>query len=147
MLYIFENYLDYFLFTSSGQVREESSSHCLLPDSPLNFNSQYYFVGLESFVSSTLNYTVSGSVLEYNITNLSPTTCTFPSSECSIPLSDLPGGEDVCILATLQDQEGFPLNYTSTSTRAHRQRVAGWILLGIVAVLSLLVGWNLQLYT
>ena len=127
MLYIFENYLDYILFTSSGQVREESFSHCLLPDSPLNFtlsavdNNQYYFVGLESFVSSTLNYTVSGSVLEYNITNLSPTTCTFPSSECSIPLSDLPGGEDVCILATLQDQEGFwSLIYTSTSTRAHQ---------------------------
>ena len=101
--------LNYFRSTSS---REESSSHCPHPDSPLDFtldNSRYYLTG------SALS--PQHSVRKCTGT---PITSTFPSSKCSV-LSDLPEGEDMCFLAT-QDQEGFlSLNYTSTSTHAHKQ--------------------------
>ena len=131
MIHIFSDHLHYFQFISTGQVHEVVSSYCLSPQMPLNFTlpgsaveeDQFFFVGLESFSTTTINYTITGEQLKYNTTSLFPTTCTFPATDCSISLS---GGEDVCILAQLQDKNIFiPLNYTTQSQRRDKQ---GWTL-------------------
>ena len=119
MIHIFSDHLDYFRFISTGQVSKVVSSYCLSPPMPLNFTlpgsaveeDQFFLVGLESFATTTTNYTVTGELLKYNVTSLSPTNCTFPATNCSISLS---GGEDVCILAQLQDKNFIPLNYATT---------------------------------
>ena len=121
MIYIFSNHSNYLQFISTGLVREAVFSYCLSPPLPLNFTlsvsaaekDQYYFVGLESFVTTIINYTATGDLLKYNISSLSPTTCTFPTTNCSISLS---GREDVCILAQLQETSKFiPLDYATLS--------------------------------
>ena len=121
MIHIFSNHSNYLQFISAGLAHEANFSYCLSPPLPLNFKlsvsaaeeDQYYFVGLKSFVDTTINYTATGDLLKYNISSLSPTTCTFPTTNCSISLS---GREDVCILAQLQETNKFiPLDYATLS--------------------------------
>ena len=136
MVHIFSDHSNYLQFISTGLVLEAVFSYCLSPALPLNFTisvsaaeeDQYYFVGLESSANTTINSTASGDLLKYNITTLSPTTCTFPTTNCSISLS---GGEDMCILAQLQDVNKFiSLNYTTQSQRAYIQSITGIVLIG-----------------
>ena len=123
-IYIFNDYSNFFEFNSTGQVHEAITSHDLSMALPSNFTitakeDQYYFVGVKSFATTIINYTTTGDLIKYNISSLSPTRCTFPTINCSISLS---GGEDVCILAQLQDADKFiSLNYTTQSQREYIQ--------------------------
>ena len=146
MIYIFSNYSNYLQFISTGLAHEAVFSYCLYPPLPLNFmisvlatkKDQYYFVGLQSFATTTINYTATGDLLKYNVSSLSPTRCSFPATDCSISLS---GGEDVCILAQLQDANKFiSLNHTTQSQREHTQFIAGFTLIGS-SILVLIIGF------
>ena len=119
-IHVFTDYTNYFNFILTGQVLFEDSSHCLSAGS-VNFTlsamniNQYYFVGLKSSID--LNYTRISNILEYNITNLSSTNCTFSSaaSECLISLDNSRSG-DLCVLASLLHTEFhvfISLNYTT----------------------------------
>ena len=145
MIHIFSNHSNYFQFISTGLVREAVFSYCLSQPLPLSFTlsvsaaeeDQYYFVGLKSFINTTIDYTATGDLLKYSTTTLSPTTCTFPTTDCSISLS---GSEDVCILAQLQDMNKFiSLNYTTQSRREYIQVIAGIVLIGSCPLLCFII--------
>lgn len=145
LIHIFSSPSDYRFFISEQGFYTQSFSYCLPPDSPLNFDlsatgsNKYYFVGMENFASTTLNYTVTGRVLKYDVTNLSCTRCNFPAT-CSISLSDYSGGEDVCILAALQTADKFvTIDYTTHSDRKEKQMLAYYVISGIIWVLSVLL--------
>lgn len=110
LVYIFQNSTSYFEFVTNKQVSNATTT-CLPSDSSTNITvsaeneDQYYFIGLMNIIPEiTINYTVTGKLLRYNVTGLSPITCSLTSSSpnCSVPLQDLPSGEDVCIVGTLQ---------------------------------------------
>ena len=132
-VHIFNDYTSF----SKEQVSRAISSYCLLQTSPLYFTisaakeDQYYFVALESFFTATIKYTVAGEVLKYNVTSLPKKRCTFSANTCSISLSDYPGGEDVCIIATLQETvKFFLLHYIAElSLRRRIQEIALWVIL------------------
>ena len=99
----------------------EAISYCLLHNSSVNFTlsaveqEQYYFVALESFVNTSITYTVAGDLLRYITTSLPRTRC---ATNCSISLSDYPGGEDVCIIAAVKEtNEPVYYNYTTQLSR------------------------------
>ena len=144
MIYTFSNHSNYLQFISTGLVREAIFSYCLSPALPLNFtlsvsateNDQFYFVGLESFATTMINYTATGDLLKYNTTSLSPTRCTFPATNCSISLSRA-RGEDVCILAQILETNKFILlNYDTFSQRISIQLIA----IEVILLVCLLIG-------
>lgn len=140
-VYIFTNPSNYFGFIAR-EVHNLNLSYCLPPDSPLNFtltahqNNKYYFVGVENFASTIFNYTVTGRILQYNVTDLSSTTCTFPTHQftsCSISLSDYPEDKDVCILATSQDaNNSVTLSYVTQYYRRQRRWRVVYAMMGVV---------------
>ena len=111
-------------FLASGHARIPSESYCLSLNEPLaiQLNSSdgdsYYFVGLESFVSATLNHTVSKDLLEYDITNADNVSCTLStsSSDCTISLNG--EGQEVCVLASLQHTNNTFIYYINHSSDA-----------------------------
>ena len=123
---IFLDYTDYTEFLTSGHARNPNKSHCLSSNEPLDFElnsfdgDSYHFVGLKSFVSATLNYTVSKELLEYDVTNASNVSCTISpsSSECTISLNG--EGQEMCVLASLQHTNNtfITLSYESNSRLA-----------------------------
>ena len=143
-IYIFNDHSNYFQFISTGQVRKAITSYCLTPPKALNFtipespvekdHGQYYFVGLKSFASMTINYTATGDLLKYNTTGLSPKRCRFPTTDCSISLHTTSG--DVCILAHLLEMNKFvPLNYVTQSQRRDKQATVVWVTWTVSAVI------------
>ena len=146
-VYNFSNNADYNYFTSTGQVRE-AMSYCIPSTSPLNFTlsavkkDQHYFVGLESFVTTKFSYTVTGTVLKYNVSSLPPTGCSFPSSNCNITWFDYPAGEAVCILAQLQGSNNLDnfetLTYTVQSRKSESLRYSLRVMLGFIGVTVIL---------
>lgn len=125
-VYVFAEYSHYFQFVLTGFATRVLLSECLPPNSTESLNislesskNQYFFVGLESHVSTIINYTVARDTMEYNVSNLTPTSCVFsvPSSvKCSIPLENYPGGQKVCSLAILQEEDAFiAMAYSSRS--------------------------------
>ena len=144
-IHVFNDHQNYFRFISTGLRREVVLSYCLSPPLPLSFTvpkqaatqDRHYYVGLESFATTTITYRATGDLIKHNTTGLSPTTCTFPTTDCSISLS---GGKDVCILAQLEDTEFIPLSYTThaRSQQGHMHSAAGWTFVGISFLFSLL---------
>ena len=147
-IHIFVLYVDYFQFILTGHVSNDSRSFCVPPDqlhanlttvsltvSLFPSSPVYYFIGVKGLSSTTLNYTVFSDVLEYDITNLSPTTCEFSklSQTCSIPLGKYPGNQEVCFLASLKQQtEAFTLiSITTSSQKARVQYIFGITILSI----------------
>lgn len=128
-VYVFNGLSKYSKFLESGDVSTIRTSNCLSSSKPLNFTLstayiKYYFVGLESHSSATLNITVTGEILEYNITNLSTTECNFSSQapQCSVQLHHHPSGQEICLLASLQDTDTFvSLSYYSAQPHNHRE--------------------------
>ena len=105
---------------ATGQVNE-AISYCLLHNSSVNFTlsavekEQYYSVALESFVNTSITYTVAGDLLRYNTTSLPRTRC---ATNCFISLSDYPGGDDMCIIAAVKEtNEPVYCNYTTQLSR------------------------------
>ena len=124
-IHVFTNYANYFYFIITGLVHFAYSSICLSAESSENFTlsatdiDQYFFVGLKSSID--LNYTRISNILEYDITNLSSTNCTFSSasSECLVSLDNSRSG-DTCVFASLLQTEFhvyIPLNYTTESRK------------------------------
>ena len=97
-VHVFGRYSNYQQFLLNGDVSELASSYCINSTERLDFKilsqdkNQYFFIGLESLSSTTLDYTVIRNVLEYNVSNSTrpPTTCAF-STSCSISLDNYPG--------------------------------------------------------
>lgn len=128
---VFRNRASYLEFLLTGDVSTQASSGCITSNGVSYFKvaasqlQEYFFIGLEGLSSTTLNYTIIRDVLEYNITNLSSTLCTF-STPCSISL-DYPGGQEVCVLASLQESDFITLNYFTVSYRYNMQFTAALV--------------------
>lgn len=118
-IHIFTDYSNYYYFILTGQVILEHSSHCLPAGSSVNFtltavdSNIYFFVGLKSSMDINYNVMMIRNILEYDITDLSPTNCTFSpaSSECSLSL------DNFCVLASILQTEYVTLHYTPKSTK------------------------------
>ena len=125
---VFLTYSDFTAFLASGLIANANASYCLPPASSITFtlsakDNLHYFVGLQSFQSSVIDYTMQGNIREYDITDIATTVCTFPSSSCSI--ANPPGGQDMCILASLELSDTFvTLNYTSEQSDRYRAQLA-----------------------
>ena len=162
MVHIFNSYSNYYQFFTSGHVHE-AISYCLPHNAPLNFNisaieeDRYYFLALESFANTTIRFRITGDLLKYNVTSLPRTTCIFLSTNCSISLSGYPRGEDVCIIATLQETNKFVyqnVNYTTQlSKRWKTQKIAYWVFIAlsfglpfILVIIMLLLTISLYYY-
>ena len=136
---VFLTYSDFTAFLASGLIANENASYCLPPASSITFilstnGNLHYFVGLQSFQSSVIDYTMQGHIREYDVTDMSTTVCTFPSSSCSI--DNPPGGQDMCILASLQLSDTFiTLNYTSEQSDRYRAQFAFAIITGILIII------------
>ena len=136
-IFIFQDHSDYLQFISTGLINPEglTRSHCISTTSGVNFTlsavyaNVYYFIALNSSEFATLNYTVTGDVLEYDVIGLSPSTCTFPASNCSLSLN---GDSEICILASLLNQDTFlALDYTTSSRKHTMQSNATWTMCGL----------------
>ena len=94
----------------------------------------HYFVGLKGLQSAVVDFTLIADVMRYNITELTATSCTFPTSHCSItPNHD---SQDVCILAwTMQSEVFTTLQYDSGSSRHLAQVIFSWIMLSFAIIL------------
>ena len=139
-LYIFHDF-DNYIKWKNGIAQRESSSYCLPPDSPLTLTLskvRYYFVGLETNVPITLNYTVTGTVLKYNTNTNYIYTLHFQDMNgydtCSLSLPD-DYNETVCILATADGH--LTLHYTHDGGSPHE--IAAFVIYGIGFFLFLLV--------
>ena len=105
---VFLDYSNYMEFLTSGHARNPSESHCLSPKEHLAFRlnssngNSYNFVGLKSFVSTLINYSVTKDLLKYDITKANNVSCILStsSSDCTIFLNS--EGQEVCVLASLQ---------------------------------------------
>ena len=142
-IYIFSTHSDYAEFLQTGEARN-AVSYCLYPTSPLNFTlsagDQYYFVGLKSFATTMINYTVMGDLLNYDVTGLSQTTCSFSAAGnyCPISLQDYPANESICILAALIDSHNFySLTYTAVLSTKHYPK-AFFALIGVFVSLFII---------
>lgn len=93
--------------------------------SALNEN-RYYFIQVRGFDFATLFYGVSGNMLEYNVSNLSPIICPPSNITCMVSLSQFSGDEDVCVLASLHDRPYVSLNFTKGKTLQSHVITAGW---------------------
>ena len=149
-IFIFQDHLDYLQFISTGLINLEVSSHCVSPTSGVNFTlsavdaNAYYFIALNSHESATLNYTVTGDVLEYDVNGLSPSTCTFPVSDCSVSLNHnrTAGDSEICILASLLNPDTFlALNYTTSSWKHTMQTIVTLTMCGLCIGPLLLAGF------
>jgi hypothetical protein len=108
--------------------------------------SMYYFIGLWGSASTTIDYSITGRILEYIADGLSTITCTFPLKEipssgdiydiqetevCVIDL-DYPSDQEICVLVSLQQSESSfvdTLRYSHPEeNKAHRN--ATWTMLG-----------------
>ena len=114
-IFIFLNYSKYVEFLSSGYANDPSEAYCLSSNEPLHFQlnssnrDSYRFVGLKSFESTTLNYTVSKDLLKYDITDEFRHTCTITTSlpACSLISTNFQKGQEVCFLASLRFTHAF----------------------------------------
>jgi hypothetical protein len=98
-----------------------------------DYQTRYYFIGLESLYNSTLNYIIDIKTLEYNTTNLSSQICNFTrlATHCSISLSHYPSSQDICLLALLEDTDTFiTINYFALSHKYRMYFVATLIMWG-----------------
>ena len=144
---VFLTYSDFTAFLASGLIANANASYCLPPASSITFtlsakDNLHYFVGLQSFQSSVIDYAMQGNIKEYDVTDMTTTVCTFPSSSCSI--INPPGGQDMCILASLQLSDTFvTLKYTSEQSDRYKAQFAFAIItpiaLAALLILSLIV--------
>ena len=103
---IYSDYIPYWKH-ANGHVKR---SICLPPAELQSFSvnssdeDKYYFIGLESFESTILNYTVFKDLLEYEVSGLSQSTCTFSitSPDCEI-LLNYPSDQEICVFAQSDD--------------------------------------------
>ena len=125
-VHVFGRHSNYQQFLLEGDVSELASSYCISSTERLDFKilsqdkNQYFFIGLESLSSATLDYTVIRNVLKYNVSNSTrpPTTCAF-STSCSISLDNYPGagGQEVCVLASVQESDFTFFKYNTVLHR------------------------------
>lgn len=112
-VHVFLNYSDYIEFLSLGRARNPSKSYCLSPNEPLVFQlnsfdrDSYYFVGLKSLNSTTLNYTTFKDLLEYNITSANNVSCALSLLPSVCFQHRYPEGQEVCVLASLPHSNTF----------------------------------------
>ncbi len=143
MAYIFHDSVNYFEFIRTGKVNQANAT-CLPSASTVSImvsaedEDQYLFIGVKSFVQATIDYTVIGGTLIYNVILSPPTMCSLSllSPECSISLAYLPSGQNICILANLQfTSDSFTiLDIFSLSHRHATQTETMWTVLGAVAI-------------
>ena len=137
---VFLTYSDFTAFLVSGFIANSNASYCLSPASSVTFTisaddqNLHYFVGLKGLQSAVVDFTLIADVMRYNITELTATSCTFPTSHCSItPNHD---SQDVCILAwTMQSEVFTTLQYDSGSSRHLAQVIFSWIMLSFAIIL------------
>ena len=140
---VFHTYNDFTAFLASGLIARANVSYCLPPASSITFtlsasDNLHYFVGIQSFQSSVINYTMQGNIREYDVTNMTTTVCTFPSSSCSI--DNPPGGQDMCILTSLQLSDTFvTLNYTSEGSDRYWAQLIFAVIIPIVLSMIVLI--------
>ena len=141
---VFLTYSDFTAFLASGLIANANASYCLLPASPISFtlsanDNLHYFVGLQSYQSSVIDYTMQGNIREYDVTDMITTVCIFPSSSCSI--DNPPGGQDMCILASLQLSDTFiTLNYISEQSDRYRaQEAFAYITAGALCITMIIL--------
>ena len=75
---VFLTYSDFTAFLASGLIANANASYCLSPASSITFtlsakDNLHYFVGLKSFQSSLIDYTMQGNIREYDVTNMTTT--------------------------------------------------------------------------
>ena len=147
-VHVFTRRNKYQQFLLNGDVSKLASSYCINSTKVLDLNifshrHQYFFIGLESLSSATLDYTVIKNVLKYNITNStrSPTSCVFSISSplCSISLDNYPDSQEVCVLASLQESNFITLNYATVSYRSNMQVIAAILVLFIPYLVILII--------
>lgn len=98
------------------------------------------FITVQSLDSAImLSYTVTGSVIEYNTSGLSSTTCEFPAS-CSLQLGKYSAGERVRTLASLQQEDHFAsLRYSTGSKKYNVRSRVSWAMLGLFILFFLIL--------
>ena len=133
-IFSFHNFDLYQRFISSGGDDGNSRISCVSKcdcEHHINYTEtlsgedsdhEYYFVVMKASgglnINYTFNYTVENNMLEYDVAQLTPTTCEFSASSrtCSIPLDDHHGNQEVCVLAMLKQDGNFTtLGYTTSS--------------------------------
>ena len=140
---VFLTYSDFTAFLASGLIANANASYCLPPASSITFtisakDNLHYFVGLQSFQSSVIDYTMQGHIREYDVTDMATTVCTFPSSSCSI--DNPPGGQDICILASLQLSDTFvTLIYTSEESDRHSTQFTFAIIISVAPIIMIII--------
>lgn len=137
--YLFEDKWKYFEFISTGYVNKQAQ---MLTTSNLTLNHDgLYFIGLRSSISTTLHYTVTRDILEYDIAYLSPITCAshLSTCTCSITIDNYTDGQDICVFASLLevDDAFIILNYVTVSYRLRKKMVVA------CATQTVLVLWTL----
>ena len=148
-VHVFTDHDSYNQFIASGHVTALSISECFSPVQPLTLSlpptttdkpDMYYFIGVESRYSSTLNITVASDILEYSTTKLSETTCNFSTEAptCTIPLHH-ENDEELCVLASLIDTDSFtPVGY-SAPPQGYTPKLIGGIIILTLAPISFLI--------
>ena len=156
-VHVFTDDDSYNQFIASGHVTALSVSECFSPVQPLTLSlpptttdkpDMYYFIGVESRYSSTLNITVASDILEYSTTKLSETTCNFSivAPTCTIPLHH-ENDEDLCILASLIDTDSFTsVGYSAPPPKVSPKLTGGIILLTLVSLVPFLLCCILLLF-
>ena len=138
-VHVFTDHDSYNQFIASGHVTVLSVSECFSPVQPLTLSlpptttdkqDMYYFVGVESRYSSTLNITVASDTLEYSTTKLSETMCNFSTEAptCTIPIHH-ENDEELCLLASLIDTDSFTSVGYSAPPQGYTPRLIGGIIL------------------
>ena len=147
-VHVFISHTNYQQFLLNGDVNNQARSYCINSTEVLDFkissqdNYQYFFIGLESLSSTTLNYSVVRNVLEYNITNSTRShMCALSASSrsCSLSLDNYPGSQEVCVLASLQELDFITLNYTTVSYSYNMQFIALIVIVCILIVIVIVI--------
>jgi hypothetical protein len=126
-VHIFQRHSDFARFILTQEMPSGDASYCIPHSSTVNFTlsaeekSMYYFIGLWGSASTTIDYSITGRILEYIADGLSTITCTFPLKEipssgdiydiqetevCVIDL-DYPSDQEICVLVSLQQSESY----------------------------------------
>ena len=146
---VFSAYNDYKEFLKNGRTTN-ANTYCLPSASAVEIgistsnHDMNFFVGLKSFESVQLDYTTAEDLVQYNITNLTATSCLFSTSSCSLTINSSSGAQDICVLvSSLQPSNAVTiLRYSTDHTLLLRLQTAfGWTMfsfsIGLFLVLFL----------